>query len=58
MKLCIEWPPQPTNSDGTPNEEGTIQNKFVFKQSMAYLDWSDREWDAAECAQEIKEAME
>lgn len=58
VKLCIEWPPQPTNSDGTPNEEGTIQNKFVFKQSMAYLDWSDREWDAAECAQEIKEAME
>ena len=28
-------------------------NDLVFTQDLVYLDWSEREWDAAECARDV-----
>ncbi len=52
IKICNEWPPAPSDY------EGRSQNDFVFGKDMLYLDWSGREWDAAECAKEVKAAFD
>merc|ERR1712003_342510 len=39
IKLCRQWPPQPTDDD---EDMGKIQNKFVLKPSLNYLDWSNQ----------------
>ncbi len=57
IKLCKEWPPAPTNPDGSLNQ-GAIQNDFILRNGMAYIDWSIRKWDPDACAEQIKEAFE
>ena len=37
---------------------GKIQNKYVFKPSLNYLDWSNKSWNAAQCAKEVKRAYD
>ncbi len=57
IRRCEEWPPAPLDFDG--QDEGKMQNDFVFNTGMAYLDWYHvEEWDAAECANQIKIAFE
>merc|ERR1712003_37301 len=55
IRLCQDWPPQPTDDE---NDMGKIQNEFVFKPSLNYLDWSNKSWNAAQCAKEVKRAYE
>ncbi len=53
IKICKEeWPPAPND------EKGRMQNKFIFGPGMLYLDWSCKEWDAAECAREVKNTFD
>ena len=57
IKRCADWPPKPPlDHDG--REEGIIQNTIVFKNGLAYLDWSNKKWNPAECAKEVKEALQ
>ena len=48
IRLCKEWPPKPSN------KEGKEQNAYVFGNDLMYLDWSHKEWNAANCAEKIK----
>jgi len=43
IRLCEEWPPAPQD-----NPRGTIQNKLVFKNGLAFID--DRQMNNAEGA--------
>jgi len=56
IKRCAEWPPKPIDHDG--GNKGDIQNTSVFKPGVAYLDWSKNNWNPAECAKEVKEALQ
>jgi hypothetical protein len=57
IKRCTEWPPKPP-IDHDDGEEGIIQNTIVFKNGLAYLDWSNKNWNPVECAKEVKEALQ
>jgi len=54
IRLSAEWPPQPKNDK---NDEGKIQNEFVLKPGLTYLNWFGKTWNAAGCAKEVKEAF-
>uniref|UniRef100_A0A7S3QF82 TIR domain-containing protein n=1 Tax=Chaetoceros debilis TaxID=122233 RepID=A0A7S3QF82_9STRA len=56
VKFGKKYPPEPLDSDG--GNAGTEQNRVVFSKDLIYCDWSTREWDAKECAEEIKKALE
>ena len=56
IKRCSEWPPKPIDHDG--GNKGDIQNTSVFKPGVAYLDWSDKKWNPAECAKQVKEGLQ
>ena len=56
VKFGKKYPPEPLDSDG--GNAGTEQNRVVFSKDLLYCDWSTREWDAKECAEEIKKALE
>lgn len=56
VKRCKDWPPKPKRGDY--NGDGARNNKFHFKSSLLYRDWSNRKWDARECAKDIKEQYE
>ena len=56
IRRCAEWPPKPPlDHDGGNN--GSIQNAIVFKRGFSYLDWSNKNWNPAECAKEVKRAL-
>lgn len=50
------WPPPALLPDGTREENGRIQNEFVFKTGLAYLDMSTEPWDPQLCADKIARA--
>ena len=56
IKRCAKWPPKPIDHDG--GNKGIIQNTIVFKNGLAYLDWSNKNWNPVECAKEVKEALQ
>ena len=56
IRRCAEWPPEPADSDG--GSRGKELNSFVLRKGLACLYWHRREWDAAECAKEVKEAFD
>ena len=67
VKLCAQWPPNPPPSaaaraarkslrgpaGGDDAQQVPHMNDLVFTQDLVYLDWSEREWDAAECARDV-----
>ena len=57
IRRCVEWPPKPPLDHGDDGYKGIIQNDKVFKRGLAYLDWSTKNWNPAECAKEVKEAL-
>ena len=52
LRLCDEWPPCPDPA-GDQDGEGKIQNLFVFKKSVAYVEGRGK--TPAQCAQLIIE---
>jgi len=56
IKRCAKWPPTPIDHDG--GKKGIIQNDKVFKTSLAYLDWSNKTFNPAECAKQVKKALQ
>ena len=59
MRFGKKYPPEPPPDFGSGNRNiGTEQNKMVFSKDLVYCDWSTRDWDAKECAKEIKKALE
>ena len=36
---------------------GKIQNEFVLKPSLNYLNWSRKSWNAAQCAYDIEHGV-
>ena len=57
MRFGKTYPPEPP-PDFDGGNKGTEQNKLVFSKDLIYCDWSTRDWDAKECAEEIKKALE
>lgn len=57
VRLSKNWPPVPDN-DFDGGNEGEEQNKVIFKPSLVYSNWSNREWDAEACAEEVKKSLE
>jgi hypothetical protein len=57
IKLCESWPPAPP-PDHDGGSHGKMQNNYLFGPSLVYLDWSQRAWDVAECAQQIVKALQ
>jgi hypothetical protein len=57
VKRCTEWPPKPP-PDHDGGYKGIIQNDNVFKRGLKYLDWSNTNWNPAECAKEVQKAMQ
>ena len=56
IRRCAEWPPKPPlDHDG--GNKGIVQNAIVFKRGLAYLDWSNKNWNPAECAKDVKKAL-
>jgi GTPase SAR1 family protein len=55
IKRCVEWPPKPIDHDG--GNEGIIQNTIVFKPGVAYINWSNKNWNPAECAKDVEKAL-
>ncbi len=56
IKLCEEWPPKPHDHDG--GMVSMAQNRMVFHPGLLYLDWSSKQWDALECAKQVKESIQ
>ena len=57
VRFGEKFPPEPPlDFDG--GNTGTEQNKLAFSTDLVYSDWSTRDWDAKECAEEIKNALE
>ncbi len=53
IRRCAEWPPKPPlDHDG--GNKGIVQNAIVFKRGFSYLDWSNKNWNPAEFAKEVK----
>ena len=57
VKFGKKYPPEPP-PDFDGGNKGTEQNKVAFSNDLVYCDWSTRDWDAKECAKEIKKALE
>ncbi len=57
VRLSKKWPPEP-DQDWGGKKEGTEQNKVVLHSSLVYSDWSNRQWDADACAEEVKKSLE
>lgn len=59
--MCHEWPPPAAVGDGDHyhhDDDGMSQNHFIFQSMKKVLDWSDKDWDAAACARQVKEAYD
>ena len=55
VRLSTIWPPKPKEDIG---KFGRKQNKFVLSPSKAYLDWSKKDWNAKDCAKNVKDAFQ
>ena len=57
VKFGKKYPPEP-DPDFDGGNKGPEQNKVAFPDDLVYCDWSEREWDAKQCATDIKKALE
>eukprot|EP01083_Nonionella_stella_P282202 960353_1 len=57
VKFGKKYPPEPL-PDFDGGNKGREQNKMAFPSDLVFCDWSTREWDAKQCATEIKKALE
>ena len=57
VKFGKKYPPEPP-PDFDGGNQGPEQNKVAFPDDLVYCDWSEREWDAKQCATDIKKALE
>jgi len=50
LKFTESWPPVASHE-----ESGECNNKVIFAKDLIYLDWYDKDWNAEECAMQVKE---
>ncbi len=57
VKFGETYPPEPP-PDFDGGNKGREQTKVAFPDDLVFCDWSIREWDAEQCATDIKKALE